>query len=125
MSIRDKIIKAGLFSEIVYIPEWDVKVEVRASTVKQQYALIDKTRKGSDGEVDGMMYAVEKIMATTFDPDTGELVFDNADRDMLLDADSRAFNILLSAANRALGEETEDEIAGRLKENPDAETSTG
>ena len=124
MSIRDRIFKSKLGSEIVVIPEWDnVKIEVRARTVDQQYALIDKVRK-PNGDLDNKLLAVETILATAYDPDTGEPVFDPADRDELRKLNAAGFNRLLAAANRAAGLETEEEVMAGLDGTPDSETST-
>lgn len=123
MSIRDRIIKAELGSELVSIPEWDVKIEVRARTVKQQYDLLKKTRNAA-GDLDEMMLAVETIMACSYDPDTGEQVFDPADRDMLLDSDSGPFQLLLQAATTAAGLNPAEEVEADLKEMSPDETST-
>ncbi len=124
MSIRDQIIKAELHNESIDVPGWNVKIEVRARTVKQQYDLLEKCRK-PDGDIDGMLLAVETILACSFDPDSGERVFDTADRDMLLDSDSSDFNVLLAAANRAAGLEDVDEVEARLKETtPDVNSSS-
>jgi hypothetical protein len=125
MSIRDKIIKADdLGSEVVSIPEWDVKIEVRAKTVAQQYDLIERCRK-PNGDINGELLAVETVIATSYDPDTGDVVFDPADRDMLRSKNSAAFQTLLAAANKAAGLAGEEEAVADLDETPPAETSTG
>ncbi len=124
MSIRDKIIKADdLGSEIVPVSEWDVKIEVRAKTVDQQYELLDKCRK-PNGDIDGKLLAVETILATSYDPDSGERVFEDADRDMLRGKNSSAFQTLLAAANKAAGLDTEDDVVSDLDETPADATST-
>ena len=124
MSVRDRIFNSKLDAEVVVIPEWDnVKIEVRARTVDQQYALIDKVRK-PNGDLDNKLLAVETIIATAYDPDTGEAVFEPADRDTLRGLNAAGFNRLLAAANRAAGLETEDQVVADLDETPPSETST-
>ena len=125
MNIRNTILNHSLPAETVDIPGLDVKVEVRARTVKQQYELLEKARK-SNGEIDSMLLAVETIIACVYDPDSGDPVFQSADRDALLNMDSAPFNALLGAANDAagLGEDI-DVTAARLKEtSPDANSSS-
>ena len=122
-SIRDKILKAGPRTELVDVPAWDVKIEMRGQTVKQQYSILDRVRN-KDGDIDGMQLALETILICSYEPDTDNLVFDPADKDSLMEADAQSFNVLLSAANRAAGFESEGEVEGRLKgTSPDA-TST-
>ncbi len=123
MSIRDRIIKAELGSEIVSIPEWDVKIEVREQTVDQQFAILDRVRK-SDGDIDTKLAALEAVLVTSYDPDTGEPVFEAADRDMLRQKSAKAFSQLFRAASQAAGLETEDEVVSDLADVPTDETST-
>ena len=129
MSIRDRILNSkDITSEIVVIPEWDdVKIEVREKTVSEQYALLEKCRYKSgpkEGEINGELLAIETILATCYDPDTGEKVFDSADRDMLKQKSSAAFQRLLVAANRAAGLDEESEVVSGLDETPTAESSS-
>ena len=122
-SIRDKILKSEIGSEIVSIPEWDVKIEVRQRTVKQQYDILDKVRN-SQGEIDGLSLALETIMACSFDPETGEPVFDPADKDALMNVESSAFQTLLAATNKAAGFESEDQVVSDLDEAPAVPSSS-
>lgn len=124
MTIRDTILNAKLDSEIVVIPEWDnVKIEVRAKTVDEQYQLLDKTRR-PDGSIDNKLLAVETILATAYDPATGEKVFDPADRDALRRANAAGFNRLLAAANKAAGLESEEEVVADLDATQPSDPST-
>jgi hypothetical protein len=101
--LRDTILGADdIGFEIVDIPEWKVKVKVKSKTVKEQYELLEKCRK-PNGDLNGQLLAVETVIATTYDPDTDERIFDPADRDTLLTKSSSAFQVLLAAANRAAG----------------------
>ncbi len=124
MNIRDTILKSEVGSEIVLIPEWGVKIEVRQRTVKQQYDILDKVRK-PNGDIDGLLLAVETILVCCYEPDTGELVFDPADRDSLLNLESSGFQTLLAATNKASGFESGEEAEARLKETaPDVSSSS-
>lgn len=123
--IRKAILNSRLDSELVSIPEWgDVKVEVRSRTVDEMYSLLAKARK-TDGELDDRLLAVETIIACTFVPDTDERIFDDADRDTLRTKDSRGFQRLLAAANKAAGLESEDEVVSALDETPADASSSG
>ncbi len=113
-TLRDQILNSDdRGSEVVDIPEWGVKIEVRARTVGEQFDLIDSVRR-ADGELDRKLLAVETVIACCFDPDTGERVFDPADRDTLLGKSSQAFGRLLEAANRAAGLEEEAVVVSSL-----------
>lgn len=124
--IRDAFLNAAIPSEIVdvTIEGVDLKVEIRQRTVRQQYDLIEKVTK-PDGTLNGMMLAVETVIACAFDPETGNPVFEAADRDPLLNVPSDVFQTLLAAANRASGVEDQDEVVARLDETPADAPSTG
>ena len=130
MSIRDKFLKSIVTSEIVSVelrnPQGDfetVKVEVRQRTVKQQYDILDKVRN-PQGEIDGLGLAVETIMACSYDPDTGDKVFDPADKDALMNVESSAFQVLLAATNKAAGFDSEEQVVSDLDEALTAAPST-
>ena len=55
-----------------------IKVEVRQPTVKQRNDLIKKCRK-SDGSMDEMEFIIQAAIHFTYDPESGERLFDQAD----------------------------------------------
>lgn len=124
--VRKAFLNAKLSSETISVPldGKDVKVEMREKTVKQQFDLLDKART-KDGEIDDELLTIESIIATAFDPDTGEPVFEAADRDAIKGLPARAFNVLMKAANDAAGLGSEDEVVADLDEAPAAATSSG
>lgn len=129
MSIRDKFAKSGLSTDFVDVDLLidgvmeTVKIEVREQTIDQQFDLLDRVRR-ADGEIDTKLLSIETVLITAYDPDTGELAFDPADRDMLRSKSSRAFQRLFRAANTAAGLETEDQVVSDLDDAPTVETST-
>ena len=77
MSLRDTILEADdRRSEIVDIPEWGVKVLVKSMSAKQRGQMVEMVK-------DKSMVAVDICLALVLDPDTGDRVFDPADRDAL------------------------------------------
>jgi hypothetical protein len=101
--IRDQILSAAdLRSERVTIPEWGVEVEVRGLTGTQRARLM---RSGFDasGTVDFERLYPELAIASTFDPDSGEAVFTEADRDALNGKSGSALERLAQAAMRVSG----------------------
>ena len=124
--LRDAFLNAKPKAEIVTVPlpSGEQKVEMREKTVAEQFALLKKARK-SDGELDEELLSVETIISTTFDPETGDRVFEAADRDTIKNMPAGPYNILLQAANRAAGLEAEDEVVSGLEETPADEASSG
>lgn len=85
--LRDKILNAkDQRKEKVYVEEWDAEIEVRSMTGKERAALLRKCMVRDDKgekEVDIEKMTVYAIISCCYDPETGEKLFEEADRDML------------------------------------------
>lgn len=82
-NLRDKILNAkDIKSEVVEVPEWNVKVEVRGLTGAQRATLL-KECIDRHGNVDFEKMYPLLLIATVYDPENGEQVFTPADRDSL------------------------------------------
>ena len=127
MKIRDAFAKAGTTPEIVTVnlPDvGEVKIEMRSKSVNEQYDLLDKVPRKDNGDFNSRILAVETIIATAYEPGTDDRAFELADRDMLLESNAAAFQVLLAAANKAAGLDSEDEVVSDLDETPADATST-
>lgn len=83
ISLRDRILSArDMKSEIIYVEEWDVKVEIRSLTGKTRAHLMSSAMS-SNGKMDFEKLYPELIIATTYDPDTGNQVFNKSDREAI------------------------------------------
>lgn len=113
MNTRDKILKADdLTSEVVDVPQWGVKLEVRAPSAKVRSRMVSSAmRKDDDGEssVDLESVYPQFLIACCFDPDTGEKVFEDGDQDAINDKSSAAVELVAKACLRVSGlsEDTE------------------
>lgn len=119
MSLRDKILAAeDIQSEIVDVPEWGVTVEVRGMNGADRSRILEMASASDDGRIGiGTMY-VETVIASTYDPDTGERVFSAADRDMLMGKSAAAIDRLASVGMRlsAMDAEAQDNAKRRFPE---------
>jgi hypothetical protein len=88
-------------SESVTIEEWDVTVEVRGMTAGDRFRLLQTS--SVDGKVNFQRWFPDLVIACTYDPDTGEKVFEPADRDTLLTRSGRAVGQLAEVASRLSG----------------------
>jgi hypothetical protein len=116
--LRSRILKqlTTLPSELVDIPEWNAKIEVRGQMAGDY---IDLARSVSqDGKVDSKTLTFQTVIATAFDPESGERVFQTADMDMLKQAPANIVNRLFSASMRVNGAETPERVAADLKDVP-------
>lgn len=83
MSIRDQIIAADdLRSELVEIPEWGVTILVKSMTGAERGRMID-AMTNKNGQIDVGRAFTDVLIFTAHDPETGERIFAETDRDLL------------------------------------------
>ena len=115
MSLRDDALKAFGALPSERVTAGGLEFEVRGLSVKvanDLYARIT-VRKGGEVEVDRERWNVEWVIACTFDPKTGERVFETADRDTLLGSAAFPIQALATAATRLSGYGSDDTDAAR------------
>lgn len=95
-SIRDKATSAKLDSERVHVDAWDVDVEVRAITVEQRRAI-------QESDDDRTSAALRLLVASVYDPESGELAFTDDDLGMLAGQAAGAIDGLLEVVIRVSG----------------------
>ena len=103
MSARDQILALNdIPSEIVDIPEWGVKVQVRGMTGAERMRIMDMATKNA-GDFNLQFVYPEIVIATSFDAETGEQIFKPSDRDVLLAKSANALDRLGSVGMRLSG----------------------
>ena len=103
MSLRDQILNADdIDSELVEIPAWGVTVEVRSMDGRARTRLLKMTTSG-DGEVDMEKVFPEMVILCSHDPETGERIFTEDDRDAILAKAAGPVELLALAAMRVSG----------------------
>lgn len=118
MSLRDKILQApDIATEMVEVPEWGVTLEVRGMSGADRASIFERVTV--DGEVKaGLLYG-ETVLATTFDPETGERVFNATDLTALMEKSAQAIDRLAKVGLRLSameGEQSQDEAGARFPE---------
>ncbi len=102
-SLRESILGAkDIQTETVSVPEWDVTVQVRGLTGTQRARLLKNGFEPS-GAVNFERLYPELVIASTFDPESGERVFTDADRDALNEKSGKALERIAQAAMRVSG----------------------
>lgn len=122
-NLRDQIFAAkDIPSEKVFIPEWDVEIEVRGMTGADRTRILEMAVDPTTGGVNLKAMYPEIVMATAYDPVTGEKVFDKNDADALLSKSAQALDRLAEVGMRLGGftKETTDAAAKRFPETPGA-----
>lgn len=84
MDLRNRILSASdLTTETVEIPEWDVTVSVKTMTGGER-ARIMQLAADAGGRIDFEKVYPDIVIGCTYDPQTGERVFDWNDREALM-----------------------------------------
>jgi len=122
--LRKTILEADdIIAEDVEVPEWDTTVEVRGMSGKERAKLLKGAAAG--GEVNMEKWFPDLLIATVHDPETGEKVFEPADRDALNAKSGSAIAAIADVAARlsGLGENdvqlAKEELSGETL-NPDS-----
>lgn len=103
MSIRDRIIAAkDTASELVTIPEWEVTVEVRSMSGSARAVLVQDAAN-NDGKINFTKILPEIIVGCTFDPLTGERVFEATDTELLMEKSGQVLDKIVAVAMRLSG----------------------
>lgn len=127
MSTRDRILAADdTQSEVIDVPEWGVKLEIRSMSGAARASLMQSAVEGQ-GQVDMSKVYPDLIIQTTFDPETGEQVFNETDRDAIMLKNGSILDRIAEVATRlsGFGEKAVDE-AGKdssRTENSDSSLS--
>lgn len=88
-------------SALIDVPEWGVTVLIKGMSAKERALLLKRVSKG--GEVDLGLWFTELTIRSTHDPETGEKVFDPADRDVLANKSGAAVSRIAEEASRLSG----------------------
>lgn len=108
MSLRDQIFAIqDIPSELVDIPEWGVKVEVRGMTGAERTRIMDLAIDAKGGVNLQFVYP-EIVIATAFDPESGTQIFSPNDRGTLLTKSAMAIDRLAATGMRLSGFTKED-----------------
>jgi len=113
MSLRETIREADdLEVADLDVPEWDVTVRVRAMTGRQRMKLVEQTQaKNRD------FFYSDILIALTFDPESGEPVFDPADREWLAEKSGAVLERIAKKAIEISGVSVDDAEAA-IKTDP-------
>lgn len=99
MSLRDQILEADdLKSEVVDVPEWGVRIEVRSMNGRDRAKALGKMASAG-GTPDLVAAYAHLTIASAYDPETGERIFTDSDVDSLL---AKSGAVLERIATKAL-----------------------
>lgn len=122
MSLRDSIFAINdIPSEQVEVPEWDLTLEVRGMSGEDRIRIISRATDVDTGLANLQQVYPEIVIACTYDPATGERVFDDGDRDALMSKSAQAIDRLATPgmALSGLTKEASDAQAAEFPEESD------
>ena len=94
--------------EEVEVPEWGgLKILIKGMTGKSRANFL-KRASGTDGNIEYDRFYPELVIATVYDPETNEPVFEGADRDALNQKSGAALETVARVAQRLSGLGAED-----------------
>lgn len=105
MSIRERALQRGRTpaSETIHVDEWGCDVEVREIPADQRARALSNAISASGAVQLDKLYPV-LVLHGAYDPETGERVFEDADRDELMGGtQGGAIDTIASAAMRVNG----------------------
>ena len=118
-NIRDRIFAASdIPKEIVHIPEWDMDIEVRGMTGADRTRILQRAVDPDTGGVNLTSVYPEIVIASAYDPETGERIFDDDDAAALLSKSASALDRIATVGQR-LGGFTKEASDAAGKRFPD------
>ena len=79
MSLRDRILAADdIGKELLVVPHWDVEVELRTMTASERSKML-ASAVDNNGNMDLEELYPRILIATVYDPESGDPVFDSDD----------------------------------------------
>ena len=116
MSLRDRILAVDdIPSETLSVPEWGVDVLVRGMTGADRAAILERAVT-PEGTVSFAQFYPEVVITTVHDPETGGRLFDEEDRDLLMQKSGAALDRLATVGLRLSGM-TEDAVKASGKDS--------
>lgn len=116
--LRAKILAAkDIKSESVTVPEWDVTLEIRGLSAAERGGLVEratvKERKGDEevSRVDNTVLTPLLIIASCFDPETNERVFEDEDLDPVNGKSASAIDAVTNVVLRLNGMNKDEQKA--------------
>ncbi len=125
MSLRDSIKAADDGTAELYdVPEWGVKIEVRSLTARAR-SILHSEWADDHGDAERAPHDAwwQIVSKTCFDPDTGELIFDDDDEDILLGKNAQVVTDLANFCMNASGmtKEAQDDLGKDSSVSPTPE----
>lgn len=127
MNLRDKILAAAdIPSEKITIPEWNVEILVKGMSAGERLHLQKVSYDQATGQVHMEKMYPDIVVSCCHDPETGEPIFTDADKDAILSKSSAAVEKIAEVGLRlsGLGKDSQDEAGKDSSSTPSEDSSS-
>lgn len=127
MNLRDKILAAAdIPSEMVSIPEWNVEILVKGMSAGERLHLQKVSYDQKTGQVHMEKMYPDIVVSCCHDPQTGEPIFTDADKEAILSKSSAAVEKIAEVGLRlsGLGKDSQDEAGKDSSSTPSDDSSS-
>lgn len=127
MSLRDKILAAAdIPTESIHVPEWDVEILMKGMSAGDRIALMQSAYDTKTQQVNMAKVYPDVVVACCHDPETGEPIFVDADKDAILAKSSAAVEKIAEVGLRlsGIGKDADDEAGKDFSSTPNDDSST-
>lgn len=102
-NLRSKILNSNdIKSEIIRVEEWESDLEIKSLTGKKRAKIISEAMDNK-GRMDFEKLYPDLVIASTYDPETHEPIFEMADRDLLNEKSGGALEKIAQVVLRLSG----------------------
>lgn len=119
MNLKDKIFAANdIPDETLHVPEWNVDLLMKGMTAGERVKLMQSAYDVKTEQVNMSRVYPDVVVACSFDPETNEPVFTDADKEALMSKSSAAIEKIADVGLRlsGIGKEQQD-AAGKDSSN--------
>lgn len=115
MNLRDTILAAkDIPSETLRVKEWDVTLLVKGMSAGERISLMQAAYDQKTGQVNMAAVYPDVVVSCVHDPETGEPIFTDADKEALMGKSSAAIEAIAAVGLRLSGiGQDEEEAAGK------------
>jgi hypothetical protein len=90
-------------SETIEVPQWGVTLLIKSMSAKARALMVDNAMANNGGVFNIQQVMPDIVIQCTFDPETGERVFLDTDREALMAKSANAVEIVATVAMRLSG----------------------
>jgi hypothetical protein len=127
MNLKDTILATqDIPSEEINVKEWNVTLLLKGMTAGERVKLMQSAFDQDSGQVNMAAVYPDIVVACTYDPETGEAVFSDSDKDALMGKSSAAIESIASVGLRlsGIGKEQEDAAGKDSSSTPSDDSSS-